>query len=128
MSDNATPKNKKTSELHEQPTNELLKEYTEKLAALSEKAELLVKATEGQPKQPVSKPSWILEERTMQFVDLWKNLRPPARKLAQYVSSTIEHTRIDQLTQIELRLRLAEFENHMRFLEHMTESLEKSVR
>ena len=108
----STGASKKLPDLNEDAAKELLKEYTEKLLDLRERARKLAQALE-QARKPLAGLAVRKIDGTIEdgLFDLWKMLKPPAKRLAQYVSQTIEHGRIDPLTDIELRLRLAEYEH-----------------
>ena len=62
-----------------------------------------------------------LHLRKMSFTIL-KKLLPPATKLAQIVSQRIEHCGLDDLDEIELRLRLAEFEAVLLAAQELTQN------
>ncbi|MBX9580339.1 MAG: hypothetical protein K2X87_08535 [Gemmataceae bacterium] len=72
----------------------LLTEYTEKVNHLRS-------ASPGGP-------AWASDPRVTEF--LFRKLQPVVRELAQYASQQIEYADHDELTRLELRLRLAELE------------------
>lgn len=109
--------------LNEDTAKGLLKEYSEKLAMHYERAQKVLLQLQ-QRKSGLRVSDW-LQGSDAQFLDLWKSLRPPAVKLAQYASGTIEHARIDQATELELRLRLAEFEHYLLNLDSMAEKIKE---
>ena len=115
---------KKLSDLDETQTIALLREYTAKLIALHERVDQL---SYGQVEQKIGAAKLKLKDidDCIAFLDLWKTMRPAARKLAQYVSQTIEHGRIDEITDLELRLRLPEYEHYFRFLDEKVKALSK---
>ncbi|MGF1580356.1 MAG: hypothetical protein ACFCD0_13420 [Gemmataceae bacterium] len=57
----------------------------------------------------------LLQEYTEKFrnvtADEAVSMRGPATELARYTSQLIEHAELEMLAKLELRLRLAEFEN-----------------
>jgi hypothetical protein len=120
---------KKTPDLDEDQANELMKEYTAKLVALRERADDLLQQWQDpkkMPLMPLAKPSVKLVDNGIQLLDLWKTMRPAALLLAQYVSQTIEHAKVDQITELELRLRLPEFEHNLRFLDEKIRAISKN--
>lgn len=54
---------------------------------------------------------WALRDDREELVRLLRAIKEPAFMLARHVSQMVEHGRMDELTRIELRLRLAEFEH-----------------
>jgi hypothetical protein len=119
----STQVSKKLPDLDEAQTIQLIKEYTAKLLTLHERADRLWLEREVQQQPFAKKAQWKDVDNCITFLDLWKNMRPAARRLAQYVSQTIEHGRIDEITDLELRLRLPEYEHHYRFLEDKVKAL-----
>ena len=110
---------KKLPDLVEDQVNDLLREYTTKLVTLRERADALAQELAAHKPGGLggAKPKWNQIDSSIQLLDLWKMMRPAALRLARYVSQTIEHGRIDEVTDLELRLRLPEYEHHLRFLD-----------
>ena len=73
----------------------LLKEYGEKLKDIVERNQNGKKGSADQD----------------DLATMMKRLGPPAKLLAQQVSQLIEHAPLDEMTRIELMLRLAEYEH-----------------
>jgi hypothetical protein len=93
----------------------LLKEYSKKLDDISEKAHAL---RETRSKSPDADHK--LMETDVKFLGLLFNrLKPPASNLARHVSQLVEHGNLDDLTRLELILRLAEFESALLSAEGM---------
>ena len=73
----------------------LLKEYGEKLRVIAVRAQ---NGKKGSAEQA-------------DLATMMKRLGPPAKQLAQQVSQLIEHAHLDEMTRVELMLRLAEYEH-----------------
>jgi hypothetical protein len=86
----------------------LLTEYTAKWNALRDRAHVLHK--EAVARMPEDDLHRILSDDYNNLRPAIQKLTPPSRSLAQHVSQLIEHSGMDILATLELRLRLAEFE------------------
>jgi hypothetical protein len=87
----------------------LLKEYTEKLKRISEQAQQLIKNKPRGLFAGGMPPESRAEHESLK--DLLQMLSPPAKQLAEHVSQQIEFGSLDLLENIELKMRLVEFEN-----------------
>ena len=86
----------------------LLKEYTQKLHSLTQSA----RGTLDQALDEAASKAQlrITRQGLADLVRYFNSLFPVLKQLAQAVSQRLEHTEMDDLTRLELRVRLAEFE------------------
>jgi hypothetical protein len=102
-----------TSELRAEAVAELMKEYDQKLRNFlgrfrtieSERKQLCVK----KDRESADRIAELVQERE-EIIDSVHRLLFPAEELARHASAIAEHARVDRVTQLELRLRAAEFE------------------
>lgn len=96
----------------------LLKEFTQKLGNIGKEAQELMMqlATRG---GFFGHSTDLVALRQRLLRDSFKQLRPAATQLAQHVSQLVEHGGLEDLTRLELRLRLAEYEATLRSAEEL---------
>jgi hypothetical protein len=88
----------------------LLKEYTEKLRALSDEADRFYFSIP----RPAPSGSVLTEQAVTTRGELarrWKHLKSPAQELARQASGVVEEGNVSGLEKIQLWLRLSEFEH-----------------
>jgi hypothetical protein len=93
----------------------LLKEYGEKLAAMSAEARALPTPTPSMP--PRDQQIRMIEHQDLRLK--LQKIRPAAQSLARHVSQRVEHGSLEELEKLELTLRLAEFEYALLHAEKM---------
>src|SRR5437870_9149466 len=96
----------KKSELNGEAARDILKEYTAKLRDVYAKAHKAVEQRKRQ-KQMQKVDDRVDEDELVKF---WKMFKPPVKRLGQFVSQMVEHSQMDPLTEIELSVRLSEYE------------------
>lgn len=96
----------------------LMKEYGAKMEEYKKRAQVALRRAKQANAKPslgirLKDPRVIIREHQVlsQEVD---ELKPAMLSLARIVSQKLEHSEFDDLTRLELRLRLAEFENTLR--------------
>lgn len=84
----------------------LLIEYTRKLRAMGRRLQAIRREIPLSSKADRA----LAEARFKAELELYYRIKAAATELARYVSQMIEHSNLDDLTRIELGLRLGEFE------------------
>jgi hypothetical protein len=87
----------------------LLKEYTEKLDSINKRVRHIWMLSDDKYGEDAEKAR-VLRARHQELLDYVTRLRPAATALIQRSSGLAQHARMDEMTRLELRLRLAEFE------------------
>ena len=100
----------------------LLKEFGDKVKSLGEAADGLHTKFASNHLFWVGSGNKLLDQRLHLLREDWKHLKPPIVKLAQHASQQLEHGGLDDVTQLELMLRLAEFESAIRSTEEILAS------
>jgi hypothetical protein len=98
---------------------QIIKEYTEKFRNIGETLRKSYKQIANSQNTPQNDPAHL---DVVSSVHLARQMFPAASQLAQAISQRIEHGSLADIAQLELKLRLSEFEAVLREVQVLTAS------